>query len=543
MRKGNVAYAAGLGLLMLGDPGAASGFAAPPARWRESWQGGESSGAARSGALKASLLAATTRGRGARALDARARRGDGRVADRPLRRHARVARARGAGPRRATSPSRCGARRLSARRRRCARDDRGARRRRLRPGARLGRHVVRDARGLPRGRAGRRHGARARCCAPPASPSELPESPVLPPVVGFACADRRVERDRDRLQRRRVVLELRSSFVGRARASRPRTVSASSSRAPASCRSRRSRRVRRSRAAARGAAPPGARWRDPPRASPRRRAALRDRPVRLLAPVDGGELDQAGAVQHPHVEVEVARVDGEPLGELAVRQRLVRRAERLQHLQASGGCPSAFSCRRLELEDVVGSASARASQRSLWPPRPGRGRPRPEPVRAGRGWPGGGVDLAGERAGHRVGLVGAGDEEDDPLRRLDRRQRERHALDERLEPGRPGGGAAVGHLELRRAGEERGHVRVGPEPEQQQVELDAGERRVAPRRPPRPGRLAADPVHGLRRHREPVEQRSSRGGSSSARRRRHAALVAPPDGDTAPVRLAPRASS
>jgi len=56
VRKGNVAYAAALGLLMAGDPGAADWFRRAAACWRESWQGGESWGRP-IGALKASLLA------------------------------------------------------------------------------------------------------------------------------------------------------------------------------------------------------------------------------------------------------------------------------------------------------------------------------------------------------------------------------------------------------------------------------------------------------------------------------------------------------
>jgi hypothetical protein len=56
VRKGNVAYAAGLGLLMLGDPAASEWLRRAAARWRESWQGGDSWGRP-IGALKASLLA------------------------------------------------------------------------------------------------------------------------------------------------------------------------------------------------------------------------------------------------------------------------------------------------------------------------------------------------------------------------------------------------------------------------------------------------------------------------------------------------------
>jgi hypothetical protein len=56
VRLGNTAYAAGLGLLMAGDPGSAEWFRRAAARWRESWRGGESWGRP-IGALKASLLA------------------------------------------------------------------------------------------------------------------------------------------------------------------------------------------------------------------------------------------------------------------------------------------------------------------------------------------------------------------------------------------------------------------------------------------------------------------------------------------------------
>jgi hypothetical protein len=56
VRKGNVAYAAGLGLLMLGDLDAAEWLGRAAARWRESWRGGESWGRP-IGAIKASLLA------------------------------------------------------------------------------------------------------------------------------------------------------------------------------------------------------------------------------------------------------------------------------------------------------------------------------------------------------------------------------------------------------------------------------------------------------------------------------------------------------
>jgi hypothetical protein len=56
VRKGNVAYAAGLGLLMTSDPAAAEWLGRAAATWRESWQDGESWGRP-IGAIKATLLA------------------------------------------------------------------------------------------------------------------------------------------------------------------------------------------------------------------------------------------------------------------------------------------------------------------------------------------------------------------------------------------------------------------------------------------------------------------------------------------------------
>jgi hypothetical protein len=56
VRKGNAAYAAGLGLLMAHHPDAPEWLQRAAARWRESWQGGEAWGRP-IGAIKASLLA------------------------------------------------------------------------------------------------------------------------------------------------------------------------------------------------------------------------------------------------------------------------------------------------------------------------------------------------------------------------------------------------------------------------------------------------------------------------------------------------------
>ena len=59
VRRGNAAYAAGLALLMAGDPEAADWLRLAAARWRESWDAGDGheSWGRPIGALKASLLA------------------------------------------------------------------------------------------------------------------------------------------------------------------------------------------------------------------------------------------------------------------------------------------------------------------------------------------------------------------------------------------------------------------------------------------------------------------------------------------------------
>ena len=79
---------------------------------------------------------------------------------------------------------------------------------------------------------------------------------------------------------------------------------------------------------------------------------LRDCAVRLLAAGRLRALDQPGAVQHPHVKVQVAGIDREPRRELAVRQRLVRLAECLQHLQAQRMAERLQLLGPVELEDV-----------------------------------------------------------------------------------------------------------------------------------------------------------------------------------------------
>src|SRR5690348_15471472 len=92
---------------------------------------------------------------------------------------------------------------------------------------------------------------------------------------------------------------------------------------------------------------------------------LRDRAIRLLAAGRLCPLDQPGAVEHPHVKMQVARVDREPCRELAIRQRLLRLAEGLQHLQSQGVTERLELLWAVELEDV---GRARLGLRDAHPP-------------------------------------------------------------------------------------------------------------------------------------------------------------------------------
>ena len=81
------------------------------------------------------------------------------------------------------------------------------------------------------------------------------------------------------------------------------------------------------------------------------------------------------------------------------------------------------------------------------------------------------IGLAAERAGDRVRLVLAGDQEDDLLRGVDCGKRHRDARHPRIHP-------RLGHIHHQafllvdrgHAGEERGGVRVGSQPEQDEIE-------------------------------------------------------------------------
>ena len=111
VRRGNVAYAAGLALLMVHDDTAGTWFLRAAERWRASWDvgAGLDSWGRPVGAIKASLLARDdAAAERVRPLGSRAGRRGGRIADRALRGDARAARARTLG--RCTAPGRVAAR-------------------------------------------------------------------------------------------------------------------------------------------------------------------------------------------------------------------------------------------------------------------------------------------------------------------------------------------------------------------------------------------------------------------------------------------------
>src|SRR5262249_11997184 len=80
---------------------------------------------------------------------------------------------------------------------------------------------------------------------------------------------------------------------------------------------------------------------------------LGHRAVGLLAPAGGHALDQPRAIKHPHVEMEVPGIDRQPLGQIAVRQRLVRLAEHLEHLEPKRMAERLQLLRPVDVEDVA----------------------------------------------------------------------------------------------------------------------------------------------------------------------------------------------
>ena len=162
------------------------------------------------------------------------------------------------------------------------------------------------------------------------------------------------------------------------------------------------------------------------------------------------------------------------------------------------GWPSAFSC--------SGRSSSRTSvglgcgcgvliARPTYPLRRCRGRPRQarrEPGKAGR-------DVRGDisrrmRARPHLPSQRRLTRNTTRLRRLDRRHRERDPVDPRLEPGRAVGRAPVGDVELRRAGEERCHVPVGPRPSSRKSSVASASAASSSSAASARRRLAADPV-------------------------------------------------
>src|SRR5437016_5930846 len=80
----------------------------------------------------------------------------------------------------------------------------------------------------------------------------------------------------------------------------------------------------------------------------------RDRAVGLLTALPAvGEIDQTGPQQHSDVEVQVPRVDSQPLSELAVRQRpLLALAQHLENPQPQRMAEGLQLLRTVDGEDV-----------------------------------------------------------------------------------------------------------------------------------------------------------------------------------------------
>ena len=193
---------------------------------------------------------------------------------------------------------------------------------------------------------------------------------------------------------------------------------------------------------------------------------------------------------------------------------------------------ASFETREDYLEDVAGRRHRARARPARAAPRPraepagarrccyrcspaaaGRGRRRSVRLRSRRRLAGASSSIGPPKARvDRLGLVAPGDEDDDPPGGEQRRQRQRHAVDERLEPGRAARHEPLALGELGRAREERGHVAVGAEAEQEQVERDALELALVLRRRLGRRQLAADPVH--------VGQRARAGRAASAGRGR-----------------------
>src|SRR3954471_3098492 len=242
------------------------------------------------------------------------------------------------------------------------------------------------------------------------------------------------------------------------------------------------------------------------------------------------------------MEVKVAGIDSEPLRELAVRElplavlaehlqnpnaermaeglQLLRLVEyqRVQHgRQALLHIETALSSRELGCSSAIQDCNGAAGGRPYEARRRILARLRRKDARYG------------------VGLRLAGHDEDDLARAAQRRQAQRDAFDERLQPGL-GREHPLALAKRGCVGEEGGDVAVRAETEQQQVELCVAELALVCRRGLFLSELAEDPVHGARPALQSVKERAL--GHAVVRFLvvgRHAAFVSPPELDLAPV--------
>ena len=276
---------------------------------------------------------------------------------------------------------------------------------------------------------------------------------------------------------------------------------------------------------------------------------VRERAVRLLAAVAAVDaLDQARLQQRAHVEVEVAGVDPSrcassrfvscsSFSPSSSRTRSAAGARAPSAAPASGSSgperapvfgarhrPSYRNRRTLSSSSVLKRLLDRGSRAS--------GRSWIE-----SGWPRRSPDRAARRRRARPPRpCRARDEPDEERRRLEHRDRHRHAVDERLELRLGRDRAPLALLEGRRVREERRGVPVRAEPSRTRSSETSRERRRRTRaRRLLRAELALDPVHRAAAPRR-VEQRALREPVVRALVvGRHAALVAPPELRVAPV--------
>src|SRR3954469_3560879 len=134
-----------------------------------------------------------------------------------------------------------------------------------------------------------------------------------------------------------------------------------------------------------------------------------------------------------------------------------------------------------------------------------------------------------------LGLALSGDEEEDDASAPQRRERQRDAIDVRLEARLRAGQRALRVVERRLFGKERRHVPVGTETEEHEIEaLERRKLLLVERGALLTAEFAAHAVHGPRSH--VVEERTLRKPVVRALVvLRHAALVAPPELGVRPI--------